>query len=214
MSCCCPQNLATGKFFSRFARRYHKRYLKKGLEKTQQQLVAGVQQAGVAGASLLEIGCGVGYLHQFLLQHGASQAVGIDLSARMIEEARALAAEQNLSERTAYRQGDFVDLAAEVDAADVSLLDKVVCCYPDAESLVKKSTALTRRVYALTYPRDRRITRWGSRLMAAVFWLLRSPMRNYVHDPRVIEDWIIAAGFRKQSESTNFLWLTQIYTRP
>lgn len=213
MACCCPQNSATGKFFSRFARRYRQRYLKKGLEKTQQQLVAGVQQAGIDGASLLEIGCGVGYLHQFLLQHGASQAVGIDLSARMIEEARRLAEEQGLQDRTCYRQGDFVDLAADFGAAEVSLLDKVVCCYPDAASLIKKSTALTRRVYALTYPRDRRITRWGTKLMAAVFWLVRSPMRNYVHDPRLIEAWIAAAGFRKQYENHSFLWLTQVYSR-
>lgn len=213
MSCCCPQNLATGKFFSRFARRYRRRYLKKGLEKTQKQLVEGVEHAGVAGATLLEIGCGVGYLHQFLLKKGAAQAVGIDLSSKMIEEARSLAEAQGLTERTAYRHGDFVDLAGSLEAADVTLLDKVVCCYADAETLVKKSTALTRRVYALTYPRDRRITRWGSRLMAAVFWLLRSPFRNYVHDPRKVERWIVNVGFRKQYENHNFLWLTQVYIR-
>jgi len=51
-------------------------------------------------------------------------------------------------------------------------------------------------------------------LMAAVFWLLRSPVRNYVHDPRKIESWIVNRGFHKQYENHSFLWLTQVYTRP
>jgi hypothetical protein len=66
---------------------------------------------GFNGATLLDIGCGIGYLHQRLLQAGASSAVGVDLSAKMLEEARAQAREQGLTERTDYREGEFVELA-------------------------------------------------------------------------------------------------------
>jgi magnesium-protoporphyrin O-methyltransferase len=214
MPCCCQSQVCgTGRFFSRFARRYRKRYLKKGLEDTQRQLVKGVTQAGVIGATLLEIGCGVGFLHQTLLKSGAASALGIDLSERLLAEAALLAREQGLAEHVHYRQGDFVELAGEVAPADITLLDKVVCCYPDAAALVNASLAKTRRVYALTYPRDRLITRLGVRLMACLFWLVRSPVRNYVHDPVQIETWVRAAGFRKAYQNQTLLWLTQVYVR-
>jgi magnesium-protoporphyrin O-methyltransferase len=106
-----------------------------------------------------------------------------------------------------------VELAGEVAPADITLLDKVVCCYPDAAALVNASLAKTRRVYALTYPRDRLITRLGVRLMACLFWLVRSPVRNYVHDPVQIETWVRAAGFRKAYQNQTLLWLTQVYVR-
>jgi magnesium-protoporphyrin O-methyltransferase len=214
MPCCChAQVCGTGRFFSRFARRYRKRYLKKGLEDSQRQLVEGVTHAGIAGATLLEIGCGIGFLHQTLLKSGAASAVGIDLSERLLAEAAQLAQEQGLTGRVHYRQGDFVDLAGEVVPADVTLLDKVVCCYPDAAALVNASLAKTRRVYALTYPRDRLLTRLGTRLMAFMFWLVRTPVRNYVHDPVQIEAWVRAAGFHKAYEKQTLLWLTQVYVR-
>lgn len=212
MSCCYQARVSgTGRFFSRFARRYRKRYLKKGLEVSQRQLVQGVTQAGIAGAALLEIGCGVGYLHQTLLKSGAASAEGIDLSERMLAEAATLARELGITERVHYRQGDFVELSGEVAPADVTLLDKVVCCYPDAAALVRTSLAKTRRVYALTYPRDRRITRLGAALIAFAFWLIRSPVRNYIHDPGTIEAWVLGAGFRKTYENRTLLWLTQVY---
>ncbi len=213
MSCCCAPSSGIGKFFGHFARRYRRRYAKRGFEPAQRQLIEGVRQAGFADASLLEIGCGVGYLHQQLLREGAARAQGVDISEEMLAQARALARETGLAERTEYRQGDFVALADSLDSADVTLLDKVVCCYPDAEALVTRSTAKTRRVYALTYPHDNLFNRAGVRLLGCFLWLVRSSFRTYVHDPRRIEGWITAAGFEKGYENRTFLWLTQVYVR-
>jgi len=213
MSCCCTPTTGIGKFFGHFARRYRRRYARRGLEPAQRQLVEGLRQAGFAGANLLEIGCGVGYLHQLLLREGAERALGVDISGDMLAQARVLAREAGLAERTEYRVGDFVGLADSLADADVTLLDKVVCCYPDAEALVTRSVSKTRRVYALTYPRDRRLNRIGARLLNFFLWLLRSGYRTYIHDPHRIEGWISAAGFRKRYENRTFLWLTQVYLR-
>ncbi len=213
MGCCSPQYNGTGRFFSRMARRYRRRYLKKGLEPSQIHLVEGIQRAGLAGASLLEIGSGVGYLHQMLLKQGAARAIGVDMSDKMLDEALTLSREQGLEARVEYRLGDFIALASDISEADITLLDKVVCCYPDAPALVQRSLEKTRRVYALTYPRDRIITRLGVALAGWALWLVRSNFRSYVHDPNVIETQINAAGFRKQYENQTFIWLTQIYVR-
>ncbi len=213
MSCCCTPSGGIGKFFGHFARRYRRRYARRGFEPAQRQLIEGLRQAGFADASLLEIGCGVGYLHQQLLREGAARALGVDISEEMLVQARNLARDAGLAGRTEYRQGDFVDIAGGIEPADVSLLDKVVCCYPDAERLVTRSVSKTRRVYALTYPRDRAINRLGARVLNFCLWLLRSGYRTYIHDPRRIEGWIIAVGFEKRYENRTFLWLTQVYVR-
>jgi magnesium-protoporphyrin O-methyltransferase len=213
MSCCCPHSRSAGRFFSFFARRYRKRFEKRGFEHTQKQLLAGIKKAGFDSARILEIGSGVGHLHQTLLEQGAASATGIDLASEMIREARDWARVRGLDERVEYLEGDFMDMLARIAEADVTVLDKVVCCYPDADGLVHRSLDKTGRVYALTYPRWRWITRVGVLVGALMMKLLRSDFRPYVHDPRQVEAWICEAGFEKQTELTTFLWLTQVYVK-
>ena len=213
MMCCCPHSRSASRIFSRFARRYRRRFQKKGFEASQRQLLEGMERTGFANAAILEIGSGVGYLHQDLLRRGAARAVGVDLAPKMIEEAEALARMQGLAERTQYRVGDFVELADTFDVADVAILDKVICCYPDAERIVKTSVARAKRVYAYIIPRDRWYTRLGAALSALMFRLIRSDFRPYVHNPGRIEAWVTAAGFTKRYENHTLIWLTSVYAR-
>ena len=213
MGTCCVHNRDTGRLFGWFAKRYRKRFARNGLEPSQKHLVEGLTRSGFHDATLLDIGCGTGYLHQRLLQAGASSAVGVDLSAKMLEEARAQAREQGLAERTDYREGDFVELADVLAPADIVILDKVICCYPDVDALVRGSARLAGRVYALTIPRDRGtviFTLWASR---ALLVLIRCGFRSYVHDPAAVERSLAHAGFVRAFEESTFVWLTRIYSR-
>jgi magnesium-protoporphyrin O-methyltransferase len=212
-TCCCHARSAE-RFFSFFARRYRKRFKRKGFEPSQKQLMAGLEQIGYREASVLDIGCGVGHLHQTLLEQGASTAVGIDLAPKMLSEAKDWADERGLSDRVNYLEGDFMTLDERIDNADICLLDKVVCCYPDAQGLVQKSLASTKRVYGLTYPRDRWFMRLGVGATACFLWLIRSDFRPYVHDPANIECWVSGGGFEKRFEDQTAAWLTQVYVRP
>ena len=214
MSTCCCHAQSAGRFFSFFARRSRKRFKRKGFEPSQKQLMAGLEQVGYREASVLDIGCGVGHLHQTLLEQGASAAVGIDLAPKMLSEAKDWANERGLGDRVNYVEGDFMTLDERMDNADICLLDKVVCCYPDAQGLVQKSLAKTKRVYGLTYPRDRWFIRLGAEAIACLLWLIRSDFRSYVHDPVQIERWISGDGFEKRFEDQTAAWLTQIYVRP
>jgi magnesium-protoporphyrin O-methyltransferase len=152
-------------------------------------------------------------LHQHLLDQGAACATGIDLAEKMIGQARELAQARGLADRTDYRVGDFIEIADRIEDADVTILDKVLCCYPDAEALVKKSLAKTRRVYAYTLPRNRWWMRVGAKIMAAVLWCFGSPFRSYVHDPKLIEAQVTAEGFEKRYENQTAVWLTQVFVR-
>ncbi|MCW8854158.1 MAG: class I SAM-dependent methyltransferase [Gammaproteobacteria bacterium] len=213
MSCCCPHAQSASRFFSFFARRYRQRFEKKGFEPSQKQLMEGLSQAGYQGLTILEVGSGVGHVHQTLLEQGAASAVGIDLAPEMIKEAERWAEDRGLTERTRYIEGDFIHQTNEIETADVCVMDKVVCCYPDAEALVKITLTKTSKIYALTYPRNKWYVRLAIGLAAFMLKLIRSDFRPYVHDPELIEHWIADQGYSKTYEARTFVWLTQVYTQ-
>lgn len=210
---CCEVGGGIGRFFSRFSGRYTRRYERTGLEATQRQLLAALEGVGIKGKTLLEIGCGVGYLHQYLLTRGAQSAVGIDLSAAMLKEAQALAAKKGLADRVRYEQGDFRDMASGVERADITLLDKVICCYPDAEGLLAASTSRTKLLCALTFPRDHGVNRLAVWLASLFLRIFGSSYRPYVHDPAAVDTWIRSAGFRRVSDARTPIWITRVYQR-
>jgi magnesium-protoporphyrin O-methyltransferase len=213
MATTCCHSKSAGKLFSLFARGSRKRLEKKGFEDSQKNLVEGLKQVGFDNATLLEIGCGVGYLHQSLLEQGALTAVGIDLAPKMLSEAESRAADRQLTDRVSYLDGDFLTISGCAPKADVCILDKVVCCYPDAETLLHTSLAKTKHTYALTYPRNRWFVRLWTRLWNSMLWVLRSDFRTFVHDPGQVERWIIEAGFEKRYEGTTTAWVSQVYSR-
>jgi 2-polyprenyl-3-methyl-5-hydroxy-6-metoxy-1,4-benzoquinol methylase len=213
MSCCSIPCTDASRFFSRLTRLYRWRFCLFGFEKSQRQLIDGIRRTGLEGKTLLEIGCGTGHLQRAQLQAGAQHGVGVDLSARLIGEARIEAQRIGLAARTDYRQGDFVELADEIEPADIVVLDKVVCCYPDAERLLAAALDRTQRVLALTYPRDRTATRAGVALMTALLRLIGCRFRPYLHEPASIEHWIRRAGFHPHSRSHTFVWMTEIHLR-
>jgi SAM-dependent methyltransferase len=204
---------STGRLFSCFAGLHQLRFRLFGLERTQRQIIEGIRHAGILGAELLEIGCGPGYLQRTLLRLGASRATGVDLSGAMLAIARTDAAAEGLTDRTDYRQGDFTQMADQVPVADVVVLDKVICCYPDWEAMVAASLERARRVYALTIPRDRSLTRAGLGVMRWGLHRMGCCYQPFIHDPARIEERVLASGFRKIEEARTAGWLTRIYTR-
>lgn len=213
MSCCSVPCRDTNRFFSRLARLSRWRFRVFGFEHSQRQLIDGLVKAGVAGASLIEVGCGVGHLHRHLLDLGAGSAVGVDISTAMLDEARDLSQRAGYAQITDYRAGDFVDLAPEVARCDILIMDKVVCCYPDPEGLIEAGLSRTTRLVGLTYPRDRRMTRLAMGLIALWQRALGSDFRTYVHDPGQIRAWITGRGYDLCVQSLTTGWITEIYSR-
>ncbi len=210
---CCAHDRAAARLFSRLARRYRKRFSHRGFERLQRQMLDALEAEGVEGARLLEIGSGVGALHQYLLERGALWAVGVDLSPAMIEEARAWAAERGLAERVDYRVGDFLACADELGPADVTILDKVVCCHPQGPELVDRALDRTTRVLALSYPRLHAVNRLGVRLLNGLMVLGRSDFRIYLHDPGTIAAICRRHGFGRVREGRTRLWQWQVLAR-
>ena len=91
MAGCCPSRDYRRIFNQRFARRLATRYRKRGLDQTAQTMVEFLRQLGIEGASVLEVGGGVGEIEVELLQAGAARAQNLELSPAYQEQARRLA---------------------------------------------------------------------------------------------------------------------------
>jgi len=164
------------------------------------------------GLTLLEVGCGVGALHQTLLEKGASTATGIDLAPCMLQHAESRAKERELEQRTQYRLGDFVEMSESLDSVDVTILDKVVCCYPAPKELIRATLDCTNRVIALTYPRKHLLGEIYNKIWNFGFWLFRSDFRGFMHEPRLVQESIEAGGFKRVFDRDSPMWHTQVYT--
>jgi cyclopropane fatty-acyl-phospholipid synthase-like methyltransferase len=105
-SCCDPRGC--DRFFTRrFARRVAKRYRKKGLDETARRMVEFLELRGIEGATVLEVGGGVGEIQLELLKRGAASAVNLELSPAYEEEAMSLLRAAGLEERAVRRLHDI-----------------------------------------------------------------------------------------------------------
>ncbi len=156
MSCCVPSGY-DDLFSAGQARRDAKRYRRRGLDGTARRLVEFVRDRGLEGPTVLEAGGGVGAIQLELLKAGAARTVNVELSSGYEEEAAALAREAGLERRVARRIGDFVH--DEVEPADVVVMHRVVCCYPDYEALVGVAAERARRALVLSFPKETLLTR-------------------------------------------------------
>jgi magnesium-protoporphyrin O-methyltransferase len=188
-------------------------YRAKGAEGSTRRLVDALLAQGVEGADVLDIGGGVGVVHLELLKAGAAAAVDVDASSPYLETAQAEAEELGFGDRTTYRHGDFVALSEEVPAADVVTLDKVICCYPYFDALVRRSAERARRLYGVVYPVDRWYLRLVVRILNLGTRISGSAYRAYVHPERQVDGLIRAAGLEPAYRHRGWFWQTLVYRR-
>src|SRR5215467_58993 len=161
MTDCCSPKGYRWVFSERNARSEAKRYRRKGLDPTSRRIVAFLQQHGVQGRTVLEVGGGIGAIQIELLRAGASRAVSVELTSTYEREATALLREAGLEARVERQIMDFAETAAAVDGADIVILNRVICCYPNMPKLAGAAAAHTREVLVLSYPKETWWTRLG-----------------------------------------------------
>jgi len=190
------------------------RYRRHGPDDTTAMLIAMIRDRGVSTSSVLDIGGGIGVIDHELLGAGAPRAVLVDASAPAVQAARTEARRRGTLERLAFVDGDFVSQASEVDAADIVTLDRVICCYPDVESLVRLSATRARSLYGLVLPRDRRLLRWSLPILNMWFRLRGFRYRTFLHSNATVDALVAEAGLRLAREQRTFLWRVVLYERP
>jgi hypothetical protein len=188
-------------------------YRKKGPDKTTRWLIDAIRAEGVQGQTLLDVGGGLGSIQHMLFEAGLSRATHVDASRAYLNAAQREAQRRGLSDRIAFRHGNFVDMAPEIDSADVVTLDRVVCCYPDMLNLVSRSAARAGHLYGLVYPRDEWWTHLGLSILNGYMRLRKSPFRTFVHSTRQVENLLAGLGFQRRFYRQTKIWQVVVFAR-
>jgi SAM-dependent methyltransferase len=183
-------------------------------------LLRGLEEAGIHDRTVLDVGCGIGDLAIEVVRHGAVQAFGVELSAKAVDEARRLAVERGVADRTSFDVGDGSQM--RLPNADVVVLNRVFCCYRDAEALLDNSLSAAGSVYAFTTPPSKGLGGAFVKTQAR-FWNVWYRLRDrkfqgfrvFIHDVDRIDARVQSAGFRPiRRERRRFVWHLAVYTRP
>ncbi|HET7700184.1 MAG TPA: methyltransferase [Candidatus Limnocylindria bacterium] len=214
MGGCCRPGDIDDVFDEKNARKQARSYARTGLGGTSRQIVALIRERLAPGYTILEAGGGIGAIPvELLTAGGATSATNVELSTTYEAVASELLRERGLEGRVSRRIGDFVSEAASMPPADVVVLDRVVCCYPDADRLVAAAAAHARRLLVLAFPVDRWWIRLGLGLANLLLRVRRSAFRGFAH-PTVR---VIAAaereGLRLAAHRRGLIWQIVAFER-
>ncbi|MGH2484724.1 MAG: class I SAM-dependent methyltransferase [Ktedonobacterales bacterium] len=212
MDCCQCQGIE-GLFNRRQAERDLKRYQRKGPARGTSILLDALRRQGVTGATLLDIGGGIGAIQLELLGSGAASATDVDASTAYLATARAEGARRGYGDRVTYQHGNFVELASAVAEADIVTLDRVICCYHDMRGLVGASAGKAQRLYGLVYPRDAWFVRAGAVVINLMLRLQRNPFRFFPHRTHAVEAALREAGLERRFHGKAGFWQVAVFAR-
>jgi len=202
---CCQSSAGYGEFFSEEqARREARRYRSKGLSKASRWVVDAVRERGIEGGTVLEPGGGIGAVEIELLKAGAARSTVVELSPGYEQVAAELAREAGVAERMERRVGDFA--ANGTEPADIVVLHRVVCCYPDYERLLGAAAEKARQTVVFTYPPRNAVSRAVLRLVNLWLRLRGSEFRTFAHPPERMVEVVRRAGFEPYTHRRGGIW--------
>jgi 16S rRNA G966 N2-methylase RsmD len=193
-------------FGDRFARHRAARYRNKGLDKTARRMVELLAERGVQGATVLEIGGGVGEIQLELLRRGAASATNLELSPGYEHEAAALIQGAGFTDRVRRHLVDIAADPAAVEPADIVVLHRVVCCYPDYASLLGVAADHARRQLVFSHPPRNPVSRAVVATQNVLLRLSGREFRTFAHPPAAMLAVLAEHGLRPAVAHRGPVW--------
>ncbi|OLC95418.1 MAG: hypothetical protein DMG35_11890 [Acidobacteria bacterium] len=213
MTCCTGPCAAASHFNPKKADRDLRRYQRHGPDISTRILLSEIRRWPLQGLHLLDVGAGIGVIALELAGAGLAGVTLADASADYLEAARRHLASRDASLRAQFILGDFAATAGSLPDADIVTLDRVVCCYPDVEALLRGAAARARRIVAFTYPRDEWYVRAGFVVENSWYRLRQDPFRAFVHSPQRMASVLESAGFVRAARLAKLQWALDLYRR-
>ena len=188
-------------------------YLKKGPVITTRHLLAGIRSTEITGATLLDIGAGIGVLHHELIGSVVAQTTHVEISDALSNVAREEALRRGTEQAISFRIGDVVDLAEDLPSADIVALDRVICCYPSFRPLMAAAMSRSNRYLVASYPRHTWLSRTFWRLDNWHRQLKGSSFKLFVHSTVEIDQILERAGFNCIYSRDSPIWHNVVYEK-
>jgi magnesium-protoporphyrin O-methyltransferase len=201
-------------YFDDSACEFCDRYKSSGLSRSSILLLNFVKEEQIQGRSILDLGCGAGSFAVEALKQGASSAVGLDLSPKMVKAATDLAATNSLQDKTKFQLGNVATI--ELPRSDIVVMDKVICCYSDAEPLLKNAARASGSIVGFVVPRNDGIFKWPFRAgvwLANLFQRGGKSVQFYLHSLSFVDETLRDSGFVRKKKQGSRLWLVFLYKR-
>ena len=206
MADCCDPGGYDKVFGNRFANRMARRYHRRGLSRTARHMVGYLVDQGIDGATLLEIGGGVGEIQVELLRRGAATVTNLEISTGYEDQAAELLRHSGMEGRVDRRFLDIAQAPDEIEPADIVVLHRVVCCYPDYERLLDAAGRHARRLLVFSHPPPNVVAR-------TLFWfdncvrrLRGDSFRAFVHPPAAMVAVVNHTGLSTKYQHRGLSW--------
>ena len=207
MPCDCASVGLDEIFNERFVRRDAAGYRKHGPPRRVRHLLGMIEDVlPLEGRSSLEGGAGAGVFTVELARRGVAQARAIDATRIAAEYTNRLAREFQVDSRVQAQMGDFADPNITKEPADLVILDRVVCCYPDWRALLGNATQRARRVVALSFPPGNLISKLELVGINTFQSLLRRRFRFHLHPPSDMLAYMLQEGFTRMQRKRYWGW--------
>jgi len=214
MSDCCTPKGYRLIFSERSAKAQAGRYRRRGLDPTSRRLIDLLRRHALQGRTLLEVGGGVGAIQIELLRAGLARASSIELTPTYEAAAGELLREAGFEDRVERRVMDFAEAGSEVPAADIVVMNRVLCCYPDMPRLASAAADHARELLVLTFPRESWWTRAALGLGNLALRATRREFRVFLHPPTRIRATAELHGLRTVVDWVGPFWQIAVMERP
>ena len=193
-------------FGAGYAREQARRYRRRGLGVAERDIVDFLSHRGLGGATILEIGGGIGEIQLELLLRGAARATNLELVDAYDPLARALADRAGVADRIDRRVLDIAATPDLVEPADIVVLHRVVCCYPDYERLLGAAADHARRLLVFSHPPRNIASRSLVALQNATFRLSGNTFQTFPHPPEAMLGVLERRGMRHVHRHAGLVW--------
>ena len=208
MSCCDPNGL-NGLFKGPIVEGELRAFKKDGLGKRQKVFLGALRE--IENRTVLDIGCGVGGLGLSLLERGAAHSTFVDVSREYLRAAQSLAEEREVEGHATFTEADFMQV--DLSPADIVVLDRVVCCYPDAPALLRKAAAHSETSLVFSYPRPVWWMRLTGGLLNSGMRVWRKEYRFYVHEEERLVEAAKGSGHKLREVRSVGVWKLAVLER-
>jgi SAM-dependent methyltransferase len=215
VSACCSTyaNVAGAHFDEKIAKRDLENYRTMGPGPTARLLRDLLADKGAVNGTLLDVGSGVGGLTLELLERGVERAIAVDASAAYLAVAAQEATRRDRVQALEFMHGDFLDVCSMIPPATIVTMDRVICCYPVFESLLKEALRHAERYFAYSYPRDLWYVRAAIAGENGIRRLKGNPFRAFVHPVDRMTQTIEGEGFRLSAHRQTWQWSADVWVR-
>jgi protein-L-isoaspartate O-methyltransferase len=161
----------------------------------------------------LEIGGGVGQLQVELLRRGAAHVTNLEISENYEAEAARLLEQAGMTDRVTRRFLDIAQAPDEVEPADVVVLHRVVCCYPDYARLLSVAAGHARKMLVYSHPAVNIVNRVQFGAENIYRRLRGNDFRAFIHPPggmvRAAESDGLAVDYRRHARDWDVVGLAR-----